>query len=388
VCFLAVVTSGGAQAQNAHSGFVVVPASSMESPEDAGHRAHTNHMLFVKPEATAGPSGMTPEVILAAYNLPAYFAGQAAGSDVIAIVDAYDYPTALADFNAFSRAFGLPEETGNGSVFQVLYARGVQPAYNAGWSQESALDIEWAHAMAPTAKIVLVEAASNSFDDLLEAVDVAETIPNVRQISMSWGASEFKRETSYDSRFNAAGVVYFAASGDTGGKTIWPGVSSKVVSAGGTTLAVDASGAFVSETAWSGSGGGKSKFESRPAWQNALQGIVGAKRGTPDISFDADPQTGVSVLWQGSWLVFGGTSVSSPSLAGIVNLTAATNGFATGTDDELGSRIYANLVLSSPAPDPTSEFRDIIAGAAGRNRAALGWDFTTGIGTVWGVNGK
>lgn len=208
---------------------------------------------------------------------------------------------------------------------------------------------------------------------------------------MSWGSGEFSSETLYDSHFTASGVVYFAASGDSGGKTIWPSVSPNVVSAGGTTLNVDSSGNFLSETGWSGSGGGKSRYESIPTYQTAVMNIVGTKRGTPDLSFDADPNTGVSVYWQGGWYVFGGTSVSTPSLAGIVNLAASSgNGFANNTADELGSRVYLNYSNSSPDPYPASgdDFRDIISGKTGRFSCSPGWDFVTGIGSDWGLAGK
>jgi subtilase family serine protease len=116
-----------------------------------------------------------------------------------------------------------------------------------------------------------------------------------------------------------------------------------------------------------------------------------SRRGAPDMSFDADPNTGVSVYWQGSWLVFGGTSVSSPSLAGLVNLAASSGaGFAASSFDELGSRIYANLTDSSPSPTAGSiyDFRDIVSGSAGRFRCTSSWDFVTGVGSNWGLNGK
>src|SRR5678815_513476 len=98
---------------------------------------------------------------------------------------------------------------------------------------------------------------------------------------MSWGGSEFSSEASYDSHFTHNGIVYFASSGDTGGKTIYPGVSPNVVSAGGTRLNRNASGAFLSETGWSGSGGGSSAYEPRPPFQNSIAAI-GNKRGVPD----------------------------------------------------------------------------------------------------------
>lgn len=394
LCGLVALMVSGAipvNAQEHQKGMVVWPDSSVEREEDIGIRAHTNHLILLDPKSGGGtPAGLTPVIIRGAYGFSTYTGLQ--GSQTIVIVDAYDYPTAVTDFNAFSQVFGLPQETGSGNVLQIVYAKGAKPSYNSGWSQEAALDIEWAHALAPTAKIVLVEAASNSLSDLLYAVDVAgTTIAGAREVSMSWGSGEFSGETLYDSHFTASGVVYFAASGDSGGKTIWPSVSPNVVSAGGTTLNVDSSGNFLSETGWSGSGGGKSRYESRPTYQTVIMNIVGNKRGTPDLSFDADPNTGVSVYWQGGWYVFGGTSVSTPSLAGIVNLAASSgNGFANNTADELGSRVYLNYSNSSPDPYPGSgdDFRDIISGTTGRFSSSPGWDFVTGIGSDWGLAGK
>src|SRR5207248_4002947 len=126
------------------------------------------------------------------------------------------------------------------------------------------------------------------FTDLFKAVDVASGITNAQEVSMSWGSGEFSGEAANDGHFTHSGIVYFAASGDSGGATIYPGVSPNVVSAGGTRIN-RSGGVFISETGWSGSGGGPSKYEPRPAFQSALQSIVGAKRGVPDYSFDADP---------------------------------------------------------------------------------------------------
>lgn len=376
-------------------GRVFVPDSSRELPEDLNVRAHTNHEIHVRPEATGtAPAGETPQSIrdVAVYNLPAL-----GGTGVIAIVDAYDYPTAANDFDVFSRQFGLPLSSdricnGRNPCFQKVYASGKKPKANCGWAQEAALDIEWAHAMAPYAQIVLVEAASNSFSDLMKAVDVATNIVRgggvnggiaAGQVSMSWGGSEFSSESSYDSHLRGNGVVYFAASGDVGGKTIYPGTSPTVVSAGGTTINRDNNGVFISETGWNGSGGGPSRYEPRPAYQNGIVTIVGSKRGTPDFSFDADPDSGVSVYdstaCQGSsgWMVFGGTSVSAPSLAGIVNLASH---FYSSTNIEL-STIYSNRTNAS-------SFRDITSGSAGSYSAKPGWDFVTGVGSNQGLVGK
>jgi subtilase family serine protease len=380
-----------AQGQGPDHATVVIPPSSIEQPGDHGVAAHTNHLIRVRPDfAGTSPGGETPASIAAVYNL----SGKLSGAGVIVIVDAFHYPTALNDFNVFSQQFGLPQEPStdplnpNNQIFQVVYASGSKPRNNCGWAQEAALDIEWAHAMAPSAKIVLVEAKTNSFANLFAAVDVASSIANAREVSMSWGGSEFSSEASNDGHFTQANVVYFAASGDSGGVTIYPGVSPNVVSAGGTRINRDRSGNFVSETGWSGSGGGPSTYESRPSYQDILQTIVGTHRGVPDYSFDADPNTGVSVYDSTScqnfsgWLVFGGTSVSSPSLAGIVNSAGSNSSSAA----EL-SLIY-NSVGNNGLTINSSNFRDILSGTAGSFSAKAGWDFVTGIGSTNGLTGK
>jgi subtilase family serine protease len=331
------------------------------------------------------PPGENPNSIRPVYQLLS-----SGGWHVIAIVDAYDYPTAENDLNVFSSTFGLPPCTTANGCFQKVYAAGVKPKANCGWAQEAALDIEWAHAMAPNAKIILVEATSNSFADLFKAVDVASKLvsPNghgLGQVSMSWGGSEFSTQASYDGHFTTPGVVYFAASGDTGGATIYPGVSPNVVCAGGTTIHRDGAGTFVSETGWSGSGGGPSKYAPRPAYQNGIANLVGARRGTPDFSFNADPQSGVAVYDStpchglSGWMVFGGTSVASPSLAGIVNLAGLLSG---STQTEL-TTMYTALQYSY-----ATDFRDILTGSAGKFSAKLGWDFVTGLGSNLGLLGK
>jgi kumamolisin len=364
--------------QGSEHAAVLIPDSSLEHAGDAGVRAHTNHLIKFGPDfGGTSPSGETPASIRVVYNLPS-----TGGTGTIAIVDAFHYATAENDLNVFSSQFGLPSCTTANGCFKVVFAAGKQPKSNCGWAQEAALDIEWAHAMAPGANIVLVEAASNSFADLFQAVDVAKSQTGVTQVSMSWGGSEFSGEASNDSHLVHSGVVFFASSGDTGGTAIYPGVSPNVVSAGGTTIHRGTNGAFTGETGWSGSGGGPSKYEPRPSYQDGISTIVGGARGVPDFSFDADPNSGVSVYdstrCQGAsgWLVFGGTSVSSPSLAGIVNLA----GGAASSVDELAT-IYANLGNSA-------DFRDIISGTAGIFSCVSGWDFVTGVGSNQGLSGK
>jgi kumamolisin len=379
-----------AQGQGQDHAPILIPDSSTEQPGDRGVAAHTNHLIRVGPEAAGtAPRGETPASIASVYHLSL----QAAGAGVIVIVDAFHYPTALNDFNVFARQFGLPQElstdplNATNPVFQVVYANG-KPRNNCGWAQEAALDIEWAHAMAPNAKIVLVEASTNSFANLFQAVDVASAITYAQEVSMSWGGSEFSSETGSDAHLTHPGIVYFAASGDTGGATIYPGVSPNVVSSGGTRINRDGSGNFVSETGWSGSGGGPSKYESRPSYQDIIQTIVNNARGVPDYSFDADPNTGVSVYdstscqGRSGWVVFGGTSVASPSLSGIVN-SAGSN---TSSTAEL-SLLYQSVGINGLTIN-SQYFRDIVSGTAGSFSAIPGWDFVTGIGSTITLNGK
>ncbi len=380
-----------AQGAPGDEGRIHVPDSTIEHPGDHGVAAHTNHLIFQRrpgePEPQAEPSGRTPLSIWQVYVNPE--GSPDGGSHVVVIVDAYDYPTALNDFNVFSSQFGLPTEpsttatASSNQVFQVVYASGRRPSRNCGWAQEAALDIEWAHAMAPDAKIVLVEAASSRFSDLFRAVDTATSIAKssgAGEVSMSWGGSEFSSESSYDTHFPLnSTVVYFASSGDTGGVTIYPSVSPRVVAAGGTTL--NGEGGTATETAWSGSGGGPSRYEPKPFYQNAVTTLPGSMRGVPDLSFDANPSTGVSVYDSTScqgfvgWLVFGGTSVSSPCLAGLTNTAGAFRG-----DSQLQlSWIYGLL--------GSSNYYDVVSGSAGSFKAGPGWDFVTGVGTPRGLIG-
>ena len=384
-----------AAAQNTPArGNVIVPRSSVARPEDAGLRAHTNLLVFVpdsnQPEQSF--SGETPASLACVYKLVAQVSGcpisgttllPTGGSGAIAIVDAYDDPNAASDLATFSSTFGLPAAN-----FSVVYASGKKPPQDStgGWELEESLDIEWAHAMAPNAQLYLVEASSNSNSALYAAEGVASSLVSAAgggEVSNSWGGGETRGETSNDSKYFAtSNVVYFASAGDSPG-VIYPSASPNVVSAGGTTVN-RSGGNFTSETAWSSGGGGTSRYESRPSYQSSVSSIVGSKRGTPDFSFDANPNTGVQVYdtiayegTVGPWWIVGGTSVSSPSLAGIVN---ATGHFYTSTNSEL-TTIYSYLGNSS-------DFRDITSGSCGTHSAKVGYDLCTGVGSDQGYSGK
>jgi subtilase family serine protease len=270
-------------------------------------------------------------------------------------------------------------------VFQVVYENGAVPDSNVanGWGYEEALDFEWAHAMAPNAQIVLMEASSASNSALYQAVTAANSYISSHggkgEVSMSWGGSETSSETGSDHYFTQSGVVYFASAGDSPG-VIYPSASVDVVSAGGTQVNRNSSGDYTNQTAWTDGGGGASRYESRPSFQNAIESIVGSKRGTPDLSFDSSGGSPVAVYnssCYGGWVEVYGTSVASPSLAGIVNNAAH---FETSSNAE-NTLIYGGLGNSS-------YFTDITSGSCGTHSATTGWDFCTGVGVDHGLVGK
>lgn len=376
---LSLVAANLAQGQVAPTNpDIFIPECSVPRTQDVGLRVHTNYMMNLDGPAPvapgighgplvaffSGPSGFHPSDIRGAYN------DNGTGGGLIAIVDAFDDPDALIEFNTFANQFGLPTEPSNNAtspsnkVFQVLYATGSQPSGDGGWAVEMSLDIEWAHAMAPNAKIMLVEAASNSWDDMLYAVDKAAAA-GAGSVSMSWAGGEFGGEIAYDAHFARRNVEYFAASGDWGNTVVYPSASPLCISCGGTSLSVS-NGQWAGESMWSGSGGGPSVVEPRPSYQNGI-GLVGSQRGTPDIAAVADPNTGVAIYslygW-GGWGVVGGTSVATPVLCGIKN---ASTGVHRSSE---WIWFYAHQGL----------FHDITTGNNGYP-AGPGYDFGTGIGT-------
>ena len=368
----------------------IVPESSIERLEDLGVRMHTNYLILA-PEGTvkpaANPGGETPASLGCIYDvvsnpvtgclIATATEVPTGGSGVIVIVDAYDDPSAAGDMATFSTEFGLPAPN-----FLVKYASGTKPANgcSSGWEVEESLDIEWAHAMAPGAKIYLVEAASSGLGDLLTAVSVASQLVAAAgggEVSMSWGGSEFSSETAYDKDFTTPGVVYLASAGDSAG-VIWPSSSPNVVSVGGTALSRNpTTGIFQAELAWQQGGGGPSAYESRPTWQSTVSTVTGAHRGTPDIAAVADPTTGVWVYDAGQWYIVGGTSVAAPVWAGILN---AAGHFYASSAAEL-TAIYGG----------SAGFNTIANGDCGPNEGYLAqapWSFCTGHGSPNGKTGK
>ena len=276
------------------------------------------------------------------------------GVGAIALVDAYDDPNAANDLAAFSTEFGLPAAN-----FQVVYAApGSSTATNTpppqdssgGWEFEESVDIEMAHAMAPHAKIFLVEANSSGSGDLLPAVTLASNLVAAAgggEVSMSWGFGDFAGENGFDGYFTMAGVVYFGSSGDLAGIG-YPCTSPNAVCVGGTTISRNATtGNFEYESAWPDTGGGPSPNESRPSYQDGISSIVGSQRGTPDLAFVGDGRTPVWIYdtfpingQSATWWLASGTSVSAPGMAGIVNwaghLYASSNAELTEVYSQIG----------------------------------------------------
>lgn len=394
LCATAVLTCSGPLCAQNRRDTVIIPRSNFSRPEDAGLRAHTNIQLFlpggVSPDSTQ-PTGETPSSLGCVYGIvPNPEPGcpkdgksnPTKGKGVIAIVDAFHYPTAKADLNVFSDTFGLPRAN-----FQQVHVGSKVPPENCDWEVQASIAIQWAHAMAPKAKIVLVEAQSNSYAHLLKAVNKAGAIIAANgghgEISMSWSSGEFPHQRVFDSHFKREGIVYFASSGNSGGIVQYPASSAYVVGVGGTRVN-RSNGDFTNETGWSGSGGGLSVFEKRPGFQDGIQKIVGNARGVPDFSYDADPASGVSVYNTSTascgsfqWFVAGGTTVSAPAAAGVVN---GAGKFKTSSKKE-NKLVYANLGNSD-------NFTDVTAGHAGQFDAGPGWDFVTGVGTSLGYAGK
>jgi hypothetical protein len=369
--------------------------------------------------AAAGTVAYTPAQIRAAYGISALDAvGPNATLDgsgqTIAIVDAYDDPSILTAVDTFDSQFGLTDsgpslyaQYGPASSFlTVLNQYGQSTSLPStdptgvgatNWEVEEALDVEWVHAMAPGAQIILVEANSQSLSDLMASVGTAAAQPGVSVVSMSWGFAEGQSvfaadEANYDSVFNVPGVTFLASTGDYGvDDPEYPAFSPNVVAVGGTTLMLSTDNSYNSETGWGngsnstgpliGSGGGLSLYEPEPAYQQGVQST--GSRTTPDVSLVADPNTGAWIADtynldpSNPFEVVGGTSLSAPAWAGLVAL--ANQGRVAAGEATLNS--------SSPTEAqqalymlPQSDYNVISSGSNGYS-ADSGYNLVTGLGT-------
>jgi hypothetical protein len=363
----------------------------------------------------------SPAQIRAAYGLPALpapgsalsaaQAAQLGAGQTLYIVDAQHDPNAAAELATFSQKFGLPACTNKaiattatlplpaaslaGCEFSVVFntAAGTlsptAPAYNAGWATEITLDIQWAHATAPLARIILIEAADATLNSLLGAVKLANSMgPGI--VSMSFGAAEGNWTASVDAAFTAPGMTYLAATGDSGAAVSWPSVSPNVLAVGGTTLRYTGTGTR-SETGWSGTGGGISAYTATPTYQTSAVPGMGTpvRRAVADVAFNADPASGqyVAVQTPGattvSWLSVGGTSLSTPQWAGLIAVANASRAL-TGKAALGAPHAVLYGQISTVPGTYYSAFADITSGSDGTCAlctARPGYDPLTGLGT-------
>ena len=321
---------------------------------------------------TKVPQGISPDQIKKIYNLP-----KTGGHGTIAIIDAYDDKTMESDLSVFDKDFNLPDCTTKNGCFEQHLMQ-ANTSTNSGWAGETALDVEWAHAIAPNAKILLVEAKTPSGANLLNAIDYAASRSDVVAVSMSWGGDETVEEKSLDSHFvSKYGAVFFASSGDNGWGASWPAASPNVVSVGGTSLLLKNDGSLNKEIAWSGSGGGVSVYETQPDFQkNYSIPKCNGMRAIPDVAYNADPQSGFSTYSNKKWYVVGGTSAAAPQWAAIQSLGLSAS----------NKNLYSDKATSSY----TKYFRDIVSGKNGDCKyycqAAKHYDYITGLGSPVTVN--
>ena len=332
---------------------------------------------------------LTPQNVLSAYSLSAV--PPAATQQTLALVDAENDPTVEHDLSVFDEKFALPACTTKNGCFTKVEMQGGSPlsgpATEPGWAQEIATDVEVAHGVCQSCRILLVEAHSDSYADLEAAEHEAES-RGATEISNSWGGSEVGKTTTqeHSGPFNHPGTVITASSGDHGylsreaseNSVEYPASSPHVVAVGGTRLTLGSGGAWASEKVWNGdgaSGGGCSTIFEAPAWQQSVAGFAAVgcagKRAVADVSADADPYTGVAVydstpVKEGStersgWVTMGGTSVASPIIAATFALAGGAGKEAGGeTVNYPAQTLYGNLA-SAPG-----SLHDVVSGSNGK----------------------
>jgi subtilase family serine protease len=348
-----------------------------------------------------------PNGLQQVYGTTSIPSGNGGKGTTIAIVDAFHYAGAATDLALFNSIFGLPQMDGIGgdptlTIVGCTDATSGPPdwgvtcgapggASNGGWETEEMLDLEWAHAMAPNANILMVEAFNNGAA-LYGAVNYAAHHADI--VSNSWGSDEFAGENTLDGTFSQAVPILFS-SGDSGAApgAQYPCASPNVTCVGGTRLLSAGSPLHrTTEVAWSGSGGNCSTQEGLPFFQNVgaiggggspSQCAGGTKRAVPDIAAIADPDTGVVLIDQGNFpgefVQIGGTSLATPVMAGIFSqVIAARATFGEAQIPNLNGPVYAAAVHAY-----SYFFFDVTSGSNGIP-ATNGYDLSTGLGVMKG----
>ena len=335
-------------------------------------RIHTEHDAVTgkhRVKHFTAPAGLSPADLASAYNLPV------SGGDgqTIAVVDAYGYPNAESDLAAYRNRFGLPPCTVASGCLRIVNQSGAAsplpapPPADDDWTVETALDLDMASAACPRCKLLLVQADNDYSAGLFLANNAAAAL-GATVVSNSWGGEE-PENGAEETYFNHPGVGYFASTGDDGWGAAYPATSAMVTAVGGTTLTRAANARGWTETAWSDAGSGCSAVIARPGWQ-ASTATGCSRRAEGDLSAVADPNTGLAVYnaANGGWITVGGTSASSPFVAGVMALTGHANA-------------GPGWAYASPG-----SFFDVVSGSNGNCgnvlcSAGAGWDGPTGLGT-------
>ena len=336
----------------------------------------------VLPSGGSGqPAGFSPAMISQAYgfNQITFNNGTVKGDgsgQTIAIIDGYDQPNIASDLATFDSTYGLPAPP---SFTKVDQNGGTNyPPADQGWGLEISLDVEWAHAMAPGANILLVEST-----DVFAAENYARTLPGVSVVSMSWGGSEWSSESAWDYKFTTpaghSGITFVAATGDDGGLPEYPSASPNVLAVGGTQLSTDSLGDYLSESGWTGSSGGPSAFEPQPAYQQGVVTQGSSMRTVPDVAYNASSNSPHAVYDTSSepgWIEVYGTSAGAPQWAALVAI--ADQGRALAGQSSLDGPSQTLPMLYQL---PGSDFHDITSGSNAAYSAGPGYDLVTGLGT-------
>jgi subtilase family serine protease len=380
---LVASVAGGTISQAADAGASSTPVCATPAPGTAHCLADVVTGLPIA-RSTGTIIGYSASQLESAYKLPiTRGAGQ-----TIALVDAYDDPTAESDLATYRSANGLAPCTTSNGCFRKLNesgAAGPYPIADPGWGIEISLDLDMVSAGCPRCHIVLVEGSSPSVLDLGISEDTAAGL-GVAAISNSYGLPEFNGMQQYEKYYRHPGTAILVSTGDFGfGPANFPAVMSSVIAVGGTSLSPATSARGYSEIAWNGASSGCSAYITKPSWQHDTRCSM---RMVADVSADADPNPGLAVYdtsfppgFDGlnpGWIAVGGTSASSPFVAGVVGL--AGNG---------------KTMASSFPYHHVSDFFDVVGGSNGfcggihdyLCNAVKGYDGPTGIGSPNGAGG-
>lgn len=388
-----ILTGCGGSMIESSNDVIMIPASHQSGNEIENYDAVATNL-----------PAYTPSQIRTAYNMDPISTDPIAlgAGQTIYVVSAYYNPNTASDLAKFNTQYNLPQcttttltattklplspstgdcslvlafDSGSGTLTNTV------PTTNSTWSQETALDVQWAHATAPMARIVLISTSAANIASVVSSITLANKM-GTGIVSMSFGAPEASYVNNYESLFKTNNMTYVAASGDSGASVNWPAVSANVIGVGGTWI--NANNNRI-ELAWNKSSGGVSSYIPKPTYQKNVNAKM---RAVPDVSFNASQQSGqfVYVTMAGAktgfWYALYGTSLAAPQWAGLLavaNAQKMIKGFPQGISN-------TDLYYAYNAGNSTyaTNFYDIITGSDGTCSACsagVGYDFVTGLGT-------